>query len=99
MKLLTFRSLAPALAFAAMALPGAPALAADPTEVKFGDLDLDTKAGKATLDARIRNAAKRFCEAGQRTGTRLASNACINDIRQQVLAEIDQRQNRVGKGG
>jgi UrcA family protein len=95
MKILTL----PVLALAAMALPLAPAMAANPTSVKFSDLDLETKAGKSTLDDRIRNAARRLCQTEQRTGTRLASTACMNDIRQQVLAEVEQHQNRVGKGG
>lgn len=71
---------------------------AQPNEVKFGDLDLDSNAGKATLDARIRNAARNLCANEIRTGSRIDS-ACRNDVRKQVLAQIDAWQNRVGKGG
>lgn len=67
-------------------------------EIKFADLDLDTAAGRATLDGRIRNAARQLCEAEETTGTRIKSD-CHKQVRDQVLAQIDEYQNRVGKGG
>lgn len=75
----------------------APAMA-KPNEVHFGDLDLDTPAGRATLDARIRNAARSVCGHEVTTGTRIQST-CKNDVREQVLAQVDSYQNRMGKGG
>ncbi len=95
-----------ALAFALLAAPlgiASPALAkatlANPTAVKFTDLDLDNAAGKATLEDRIRNAANRICAAEQLTGSRIPSRACIAGVRQQVLAKVEEYQVRVGKGG
>lgn len=92
---------APAIALAVLAAPFASAMAAppQPNAVQFNDLDLETAAGKKTLDARIRNAARRVCDQESRVGTRLARGACIEDVRRQVLAQVDSYQNRVGKGG
>jgi len=93
---------APALALAVLAAPFASAVAASPPQpntVQFNDLDLESAAGKKTLDARIRNAARRVCDGESRVGTRLATGACIEDIRRQVLAQVETYQNRVGKGG
>lgn len=91
----------PALALALSAASAVPAVAAPPkaNAVQFNDLDLDSEAGKSTLEGRIRNAARRICDTEQRTGTRLASTACLADVREQVLAQIEARQNRTGKGG
>ena len=93
---------APAVALAVLAAPFASAMAASPPQpnaVQFNDLDLETKSGQKTLDARIRNAARRVCDGESRVGTRLARGACIEDVRRQVLAQVDSYQNRVGKGG
>lgn len=90
-----------ALALAILAAPlgiASPALA-NPTAIKFVDLDLESAEGKATLDDRIRNAASRICAAELRTGTRINSRACMLDIREQVLAQVSAYQDRVGKGG
>jgi UrcA family protein len=65
----TFKSIAPfravALVLVAGLLGSAPALA-DPEGVRsmrvgYGDLDLNTQAGAATLYGRIRSAAKQLC--------------------------------------
>ena len=95
-----------ALALAMLAAPlaiASPAFAnsgpANPTAIKFADLNLDSADGKATLEARIRNAASRICATEQRTGTRINSRACMLDIREQVLAQVSAYQDRVGKGG
>lgn len=92
---------APALALAVLATPFASAMAApsQSNQVRYNDLDLETAAGKKTLDARIRTAARSICDGESRTGTRLARSACIEDVRRQVLSQIDSNQNRVGKGG
>ena len=71
----------------------------NPTVVKFTDLDLDSAAGKSTLEGRIRNAANRICAAEQLTGSRIPSRACMAGIRQQVWAKVEDYQIRVGKGG
>lgn len=92
---------APAIALAVLAAPFASAMAAppQPNAVHFNDLDLDSAAGKKTLDARIRNAARRVCDGHDLTGTRLAKGACVEDVRRQVIAQVESYQNRVGKGG
>ncbi|WP_310534903.1 UrcA family protein [Novosphingobium sp.] len=92
---------APALALAVLAAPFASAMAASPqrNSVQFNDLDLESAAGKKTLDGRIRNAARRACDDVELTGTRLAKSACVADVRRQVIAQVESYQNRVGKGG
>ena len=93
---------APAIALAVLAAPFASAMAASPPQaqsVQFNDLDLDSAAGQKTLDARIRNAARRVCDGESRVGTRLGTAKCVEDVRRQVLAQVETYQNRVGKGG
>ncbi len=93
---------APALALAVLAAPFASAMAASPPQpqsVQFNDLDLESAAGKKTLDARIRNAARRVCDSESRVGTRLGTAKCVDDVRRQVIAQVESYQNRVGKGG
>jgi len=91
------------LAATALSLIAAtPALAAGGSgalTVKYADLDLDSAAGQATLKARIDNAARRLCANEQQTGTRIVSQVCISDVRNQVLAQVEVSRNRVGKGG
>lgn len=90
----------PLIAATALCLLATPALAtSNPLAVKFTDLDLDTAAGKATLDARIDNAARRYCADEQVTGSRIGSQSCLKSVRSEVLAKIDEYQDRVGKGG
>lgn len=89
----------PLFAAAALGLLATPALAASSLAVKLADLDLDSAAGKATLDARINKAARRFCANEQQTGTLLPSKACLDGVRREVLARVEEYQNRVGKGG
>lgn len=93
---------APVIALAVLATPFTSAMAASPPQaqsVKFNDLDLESADGKKTLDARIRNAARRVCDDHELTGTRLARNACVEDVHRQVIAQVKSYQNRVGKGG
>lgn len=93
---------APAIALAVLAAPFASAMAASPPQpntVKFNDLDLESAAGKKTLDARIRNAARRVCDGVEFTGTRLGKATCVQDVRRQVIAQVESYQDRVGKGG
>ncbi|MFM5907777.1 MAG: UrcA family protein [Novosphingobium sp.] len=95
------RFIASALAITAMTASLAPAFAGEPTgmKVQFDDLDLESKAGQLTLDARIRNAARRVCDDSVMVGTRIRSNACEQGVRKQVLAQVEAWQNRIGKGG
>ncbi|MEO7247275.1 MAG: UrcA family protein [Novosphingobium sp.] len=90
-----------AIAAAALCLPLAisPVAASNPNELQYKDLDLDSAAGKATLDRRISAVARRVCEGEVTTGTRLSSAACKEAVRAEVLAQITEQQNRVGKGG
>lgn len=86
-----------ALALTAGSMTGT-AFAAPANTVKFGDLDLDSKAGQDTLEGRIRNAARQICDQEETTGTRLKSG-CHDSVRKQVLAQVEEYQNSVGKGG
>lgn len=54
-----------------LAVATAPAAiaAANETEVRYGDLDLSTEAGRATLDTRIARAARAVCSSKVQTGT------------------------------
>lgn len=83
----------------ALAMPFATSAAqAKPNEVKLGDLDLDTDAGRAELEVRIRKAANHFCSNSSQTGTRIQVT-CRRGIREEILARVEEYQNRVGKGG
>ncbi|MFM5929728.1 MAG: UrcA family protein [Novosphingobium sp.] len=95
------RFIASALAITAITASLAPAFAGESAalKVQFDDLDLDSKAGQSTLDGRIRNAARRVCDDTIQVGSRLRSNTCEQDVRRQVLAQVEAWQNRTGKGG
>ncbi len=88
-----------ALALAAIAVPAAvPAFAQAPVGLRVDDLDLDTPAGKATLEARIGAVAREMCKAAPRTGTRIRSADCVNSVREEIAAKLEARQ-RLAKGG
>ncbi len=56
--------------------------------VSFGDLDLSTPAGVATLDARIAAGARALCRTAQ-TGSRISGGAqCTAAFRAEVLAQM-----------
>lgn len=97
MKILVY----PAIALALLTAPVVAATAGSPKTnvVKFNDLDLDSEVGKQALEVRIKNTARRICDAEQRTGSRISSSACFEDVRKQVLAQVESYQNRTGKGG
>ena len=90
---------APAAAALCLPLAFSPAFAAKPNELQYLDLDLDTPQGKAALDKRISAIARKICADEVTTGTRLSGIACHNDVRDQLLAAVSERQSRVGKGG
>ena len=96
------KTLAALTAFALAApLAVAPAFAAPakaPVQVRFDDLELETPAGKSTLDARIRTAARSFCRHTESTGTLMDQSVCLRQIRAEVLARIDEL-DRTAKGG
>ncbi len=72
---------AAALATVASLSAANPAFARSAT-VSFGDLDLDSRAGQARLDARVRSAVRSVCEArsGNRPLAELRATArCMRD--------------------
>ena len=76
-------------AFAAACLFSGVANAAD-QRVAYGDLDLSSPAGVATLDSRISTAARNLCSALSRRDP-----ACRTAVREEALEKIAQNQNRV----
>lgn len=89
------RSLRAALATAALTastLAFAPAAFAATAQLRVDDIDLTTEAGKATLSARIDEAARRACRTQAHTGTRIASrqglDACMAEVRRQVETRL-----------
>ena len=89
-----------ALAAAALCLPLAisPAAAAPQAELRYDDLNLAVPAGQATLEGRIKVAARSVCAETEIAGARFTNSACTKQVRSQVLAQISERQNRVVKG-
>ena len=83
-------------ALAAAALAAAPAaaqeLAASKTLVAYGDLNIGNAAGRATLDQRIRAAARSVCGVEQAPG--LAEMTMLKDCREGAInaahAEVEQ---------
>jgi len=76
----------------------APAMAA-PAGVRVDDIALDTPAGQHQLNSRIQHVAKGLCRDVITTGTLLGPNVCRQQVRQEVLAKLEERQNQTGKGG
>jgi len=61
-------------------------VAAATQHVRYGDLDLTTASGRATLDSRISRAAQTVCwiENGNLSGTEGCRRAAIADAREQM---------------
>jgi UrcA family protein len=81
-------------ALAALALTAAPAAFAADTALHFGDLDLTTAEGRATLDSRIDDAARSVCTVAPRTGSMLPtlpSKECLADARSAIAKQVDQK--------
>ncbi|MDE2596228.1 MAG: UrcA family protein [Sphingomonadales bacterium] len=90
-------ALAGALTLSAAAHAEAPAL-----ELRFGDLDLSSEAGKAELSRRIARVATAICEQGVQTGTLLAGNAnakCRADARAALADRVARAAPNSGLGG
>lgn len=84
---------AAALAASSLAVITAPAAIAAATQatVTYGDLDLTTEAGRATLDARITRAARIACSSQIETGTILRGRAnpeCVAAARAQIERQV-----------
>ncbi len=89
-----------AFAAAAVCLPlaTAPAAAAQQAELRYNDLNLAVPAGQATLEGRIKVAARSVCAETEMAGARFVDTACTRQVRSQIMSQIAERQNRVGKG-
>jgi len=83
-----------------VAVPGA--AFAGTSQLKIGDLDLATDAGRAELDRRIDIAAHEACPPETITGSRLPNrgiqNRCIADVKRQLAACFDAQSGRNGHG-
>lgn len=63
--------------------------------ILFGDLDLSTAAGAATLDARIDAAAKTMCRGAKRPGSRINDRAyCAAAVRAEALTQLPKADQR-----
>lgn len=96
--LAAFAALALATPLAALGSPAFAGTANAPVTLRYDDLDLGSAAGKRELDSRIRTAARSFCRNAESTGTNLARDVCLRQIRAEVLAGIDSKE-RSRKGG
>lgn len=80
----------------------APALA-ETAVLKFDDLDLSTEAGQAKLEARTRALARKLCDDGGSTGTRLPDtserDACVASVRRQIAQQVAAREAAGNRGG
>ncbi len=81
-----------------LAISAHPALADAPTaDVRYGDLDLSTREGRATLDRRIDAAARNLCSVGASRDLRqaMASQRCyrvaLDSTRTQLAAAITKK--------
>lgn len=91
----TFAAIAASLAITAAAHAEAPSLS-------YGDLDLNTEAGKAELAKRIDRTARAICAQGVETGTLIAGrhNAkCVADNRAALTAQVTRKVEGTAMGG
>ena len=76
----------------ALALLGAGTAHANTAEVRIGDLNLASAAGKAELDRRIESAARRVCIVDSPVATRIDDRSeqsrCKAEVRAQVAAAL-----------
>lgn len=95
---MSLTALLPALALGL----AAPALAETAT-IKVHDLDLSSEAGQAKLEARTRALARKLCDDGGSTGTRLPDtserDACVASVRRQVAQQVAAREGAGNTGG
>lgn len=71
----------------ALTLLGAGAVQAGTAEVRFGDLNLASAAGRAELDRRIESAARRACAIEVPAATRLEDRTQIQRCKAEVRAQ------------
>ncbi len=72
---------------AALTMLGAGAAQAETAEVRYGDLNLASAAGRAELDRRIESAARRVCVIDVPAATRLEDRGQIQRCKAQVRAQ------------
>ena len=81
--------------FAAAALIAATALSgpafAETAEIRTGDLNLASAAGKAELARRVDAAAARVCRADTTTGSRIPNRAAARQCAQEVQHQVESR--------
>jgi UrcA family protein len=79
-------------AIATVPVAAAPPSVAKSTEVRYGDLDLDSTAGVAALYSRLQVAAEKVCDSRFRPGTFVVSaswRTCVADALTQAVAAVD----------
>lgn len=86
----------PLIALAVIAAPAVAAPAADETvtvRIAYGDVDVTTAEGRASLEARIENQLRKACtvEAGARYnyGRTAVDSKCVAEGRTAALAEVE----------
>ncbi|MFA7585292.1 MAG: UrcA family protein [Novosphingobium sp.] len=82
-----------ALTLSTIALaPAAIAASEGTAEVRIGDLDLTSAAGKAELASRVDAVAQRLCRTDPATGSlirdRAASRACVANVQRQIETRL-----------
>ena len=86
--------IAPLIASALLAAGTAPVLAqnSDGIEIPTSDLNLDSAAGRNTLERRIGNAERQLCSGDLTTGSRVRlaqeQHACKAEVRRQIYAQF-----------
>lgn len=91
-----------AAAIAAATLATSPAAFAGSVVVNYGDLNLETEAGQATLDGRINRAARDACEisSGRRTLVQTtADQACISAAKENAKLRVAMMRKNTRVGG
>ena len=97
--------LAAAIASAALsitAIANSPAIAASNAEVRIGDLDLSTEAGRAELSRRVDIAASKVCRPEAITGSHIAHRSqieqCKAELQRQIESRVAIRQSTASRG-
>ena len=79
-------------AIATVPAAAAPPLVTESTEVRYGELDLDSAAGIAVLYTRLQAAAEKVCGSRFRPGTLVVSasfGTCVAEALTQAVAAVD----------
>lgn len=80
--------LAAAIASAALSIT---AIAATNAEVRIGDLDLSTEAGRAELSRRVDIAASKVCRPEAITGSHIAHRSQIDQCKAELQRQVESR--------